>query len=65
MEERLTDLEIRLTHQEAAVDELTKTAIDQARQIGTLKERIERLEAAMRESAQSGPEAPEPPPPHY
>ncbi len=66
MEERLTDLEIRLTHHEAAVDELTRTVFEQSRQMDTMKARIERLEAALREAAQGGgPQAPEPPPPHY
>ena len=61
----MTDLEIRLTHHEATVDELTRTVLAQARRIDLLQEKTERLEAALRETAPAGPEAPEPPPPHY
>jgi SlyX protein len=64
--ERIARLEIRLTEQEAVIEDLNAaltaqwTVIDRlTRQLGRLQEQVE--ESAFR--AASG--APEPPPPHY
>ncbi len=67
MEQRLTDLEIRLTHLEAALETLDRTVIRQQEAIDGLRMQVERLTAQVRELAPS-PVAPideERPPPHY
>jgi uncharacterized coiled-coil protein SlyX len=51
--ERLDNLEMRYTHQESALDELTRTVLTQERQIKQQTDRIERLEKHIR-SLQSG-----------
>jgi uncharacterized coiled-coil protein SlyX len=50
---RLDNLEMRYTHQESALDELTRTVLTQERQIKQQTDRIERLEKHIR-SLQSG-----------
>jgi SlyX protein len=66
-ESRITDLEVRLTHQEAALDELTRTVLDQAQQIASLQRDLEQLTEILRQLAPAavGPESGETPPPHY
>jgi SlyX protein len=66
MNERLIDLEIRLTHQEAAIEALSDEI---ARQQKTI-ERLEAQLAALREQLRTQapgviPAAEEKPPPHY
>ena len=51
--ERLDNLEMRYTHQESALDELTRTLLAQEQQIKQQTDRIERLEKHLR-SLQSG-----------
>ncbi|MEX0732721.1 MAG: SlyX family protein [Aquisalimonadaceae bacterium] len=69
MDTRLTDLEIRITHQEASIDELTDSLLAQQRQIDLLRRQVEALQNQLRDMETRGrgnePEAPEPPPPHY
>jgi len=66
-ESRITDLEVRLTHQEAALDELTSTVLGQARQITSLQRDLQQLTEVLRqlEPPAVGPESEETPPPHY
>lgn len=64
--ERLDRLEMRLTEQEATVEDLNRIVTDQWRQI----DRLTRLVAALREqveeaTARAAQRGPEPPPPHY
>lgn len=63
---RLTALEIRYSHQEAALETLTGTVLQQAQQLADQADAIERLERALR-ALQSGlPAAPtQETPPHY
>ncbi len=63
----MTDLEIRLTHQEAAIEALDRTVVEQQRVIERLRERVERLTEQVRELALSpvAPVSEETPPPHY
>lgn len=65
--EALEELQIRLTHQEAAIDELTTQSLRQQRQIDELVGHLEKLQAQLRELTEAGasPQSPEPPPPHY
>ena len=70
-ERRLEDLEIRLMHQEDALDTVTDTLLRQQRVIDRLHQQNEQLQKRLRglEEQQSGDEeeqqSPEPPPPHY
>lgn len=64
---RLVELEERLAHQEAAIDELTRTVLQQQRDMRVLRDRLQRLEQQVR--ATTGAEVASPheesPPPHY
>lgn len=64
---RIEDLEIRLSHQEAAIDELTRTVLTQERAIHEQAEALRRLERQLRAALPSPVAAPEDesPPPHY
>ena len=63
---RLDRLEMRLTEQDATIEDLNRTVTAQWRLIDRLARQVavlgERLDAA---AARSGPGSPEPPPPHY
>jgi SlyX protein len=67
MESRITDLEIRLAHQEAAIDELTRTVMQQRKIIAEISNELELLKSMLREVAPSpvAPASEEQPPPHY
>jgi uncharacterized coiled-coil protein SlyX len=67
LEQRIESLEIRLMHLEAALEEMTRTLLQQEQLTRTQAETIERLEQQLRGLAGSYPGSPEaePPPPHY
>lgn len=67
MESRLTDLEIRLTHQEAALEEMGGALLRQYRTINELRETVDRLQRQLRDMSESNvaSAAEETPPPHY
>ena len=67
LNERVETLEIRLSHQEAATDELTRTLLKQEKRLREQQQTIERLQAQLRALAVSPVAAPEDetPPPHY
>ena len=67
MEDRITELEIRLTHIEDTIDVLNQTVIEQHNRIGQLQSQIEVLEKKLRAVATSNiaHESEETPPPHY
>lgn len=65
-DERLARLEMRVTEQDATIEDLNRVVTEQWRLI----DRLTRQVAAMREQVETlaeraGPRAPEPPPPHY
>jgi len=63
---RLEMLEVRYAHQESALEELTRTLLNQEQQVRTLMKLTERLEAQLRALAPSGADPNgEEPPPHY
>jgi len=64
--ERLEVLEVRYAHQEAALEELTRTLLAQEQLIRSQRERLERLEQDVR-SLQGGvhPAVTDEKPPHY
>ena len=67
MEDRITELEIRLTHIEDTLDVLNQTVIDQHRLIDHLQLQISIMEKKLKAVATSNiaPESEESPPPHY
>ncbi|MGD2137252.1 MAG: SlyX family protein [Gammaproteobacteria bacterium] len=67
LHEHMEALETRLMHQEAAIEELTRTLLDQAQQLRRQADSITRLETMLRGLADTNPARPgdEPPPPHY
>ena len=67
MESRIMDLEMRLTHLEASLEELTDSLLRQERVTQHLTAELEQVRAILREPADS-PVVPQPldtPPPHY
>ena len=67
MENRVTELEIRLTHLEDTIEVLNRTVIQQHEEIDTLQLQVSILEKKIKAS-QSSPvahESEETPPPHY
>lgn len=67
LDERITELEIRLTHFEDTIDVLNQTIIKQNSEINTLQLQVSLLEKKIKAS-QSSPvalESEETPPPHY
>lgn len=67
MEERITELEIRIAHQEATLEALNKALVDQQQQIDRLQEQLRRLTERLQAITLSQIARPEeePPPPHY
>jgi SlyX protein len=67
MENRITELEIRLTHLEETIEVLNQSIIKQHNEIDTLQLQVSILERKIKAS-QSSPvahESEETPPPHY
>jgi len=66
-ESHTIDLEIRLAHQEAALEALTVTSHRQQRAIDDLRAELEQVKALLRDMAPpaAGAAGDEPPPPHY
>lgn len=67
MENRVTELEIRLTHLEDTIEVLNRAVIEQHNHIDQLQLQISLLEKKLK-AAQSSPiahESEETPPPHY
>jgi len=63
---RIDDLEARLAYQDQAIEDLNATITEQWKQIETLTRHLAELRDRMSEAlADPGPQAPEPPPPHY
>jgi SlyX protein len=64
---RLDDLEIRIAHQDAAIESLNETITSQWKEIDRLKREIERLgdRVASAEASMPGDAQDEPPPPHW
>ena len=63
---RLETLEVRYAHQESALEELTRTLLNQEQQVRALTDLVERLETQLSALAPSGADSRgEEPPPHY
>ncbi|MDH5633921.1 MAG: SlyX family protein [Gammaproteobacteria bacterium] len=65
--DRLVDLEIRLTEQEAAIEALTKNSLAHDRDIDAVLEQLREVKQALQQMTPpaAGSAADEPPPPHY
>jgi SlyX protein len=63
---RIDRLEMRLTEQEATIEDLNRTVTAQWRLIDRLTRQLEGLREQVEEAAAwAAPRGPEPPPPHY
>ncbi|MDH5472582.1 MAG: SlyX family protein [Gammaproteobacteria bacterium] len=67
MNDKLIDLEIRLTHQENHIEELDKIIYRQQKAMDLLTERLTNLEKRLKTAAENNILSPseEAPPPHY
>lgn len=69
LESRITELEIRLSHQDDTVQSLNQIVIEQQARIETLQHQVEQLRLRLVEALEhQGPgidPSQEPPPPHY
>lgn len=67
MEDKITDIEIRLTHQEAAIEEINAVLLKQHSQIESLLTDIALLQKQIRDMGASNivDQTLETPPPHY
>lgn len=67
MENRVTELEIRLTHLEDTIEILNRTVIEQHSEIDVLRLQITQLEKKLKATQATiiAPESEETPPPHY
>ena len=67
MENRITELEIRLTHLEDTIEVLNNTIIKQHSEIDLLQLQVSQLEKKIKtsQSSQVALESEETPPPHY
>jgi SlyX protein len=63
---RIDRLEIRLTEQEATIEDLNRTVTEQWQVIDRLRRAIQALQEQVEEAAaRAAPRGAEPPPPHY
>ncbi|MEE8388624.1 MAG: SlyX family protein [Acidiferrobacterales bacterium] len=67
LENRITDLEIRLTHQESSLDNLTKASVRQERAFEEILAQLEQIKSVLHQMGEPVATAPgdDPPPPHY
>ena len=65
MKNQITDLEIRITHQEASIDELTRTLLAQEQLIRKLQKEVDSMRGQLKEYSNIAHASEETPPPHY
>ena len=66
MEPRITDIEIRLSHQEAALDELTRTSLQHQQAIKDILSELQQIKIMLQQlSPGMGNSASDETPPHY
>ncbi|MDH5325588.1 MAG: SlyX family protein [Gammaproteobacteria bacterium] len=67
MESRIIDLEIRIAHQEASIDELTKAVLELEKQNALMTQELLRLHELVKHMSPSplALQSEETPPPHY
>ncbi len=64
-ESRVIDLEIRLTHQEATLEELNTVLVRQQRAMDALALQVVALREQLRAASMPAPPSDDTPPPHY
>lgn len=64
-DDRVTDLELRYTHQQDALDELNTVLLEANRTIDVLQKRVERLEQALEQVLSTMETPANEKPPHY
>ena len=64
---RLTDIEVRMTHQDAAIEEITNALLAQEKKLETVTRILERLTDTVKsmQATNVAPASEETPPPHY
>lgn len=65
MDSRIADLEIRLTHQEAALEELTRVSLRQQAIINEMQARLENIQDLLQDLSPSADVTKTEIPPHY
>jgi len=65
MEHKITDLEIRITHQDASIDELTRTVLEQEKLIRKMQQDMKAIRNQLKEFSNIAHSSEEAPPPHY
>lgn len=67
MESRFTDIEIRLSHQEAAIESLTQASLAQQQKLEDVLGQLQNIRILLQQMAppETGSLEDEPPPPHY
>ena len=65
-QDRLTDLEIQLTHQEDTIDQLNRVVAEQEQRLSRLELSLQQLTTEHRELKEGlSPDVTDQPPPHY
>jgi len=66
-EKSIEDLQVRIAHQDAAIDELTRQSLRHERQLNELIGHVEKLQKQLRDLQEGGGqgEIDNAPPPHY
>ena len=67
LEQRITEIEIRLSHQEAILDELTSNSLRQQKLLERIANELDYIKNVLKEAAPSAvcSQDEETPPPHY
>jgi SlyX protein len=63
--DRLTDLERRIAEQDRVIADLNEMVVLQWRKLEAMERRLGELREEFDAASLAGPDAPEPPPPHY
>jgi len=63
--DRIADLERRIAEQERVIADLNEMVVLQWRKIEAMERRLGELREEFEAASLAGPNAPEPPPPHY
>jgi SlyX protein len=63
--DRMTDLERRIAEQDRVIADLNEMVVLQWRKLEAMERRLGELREEFDAASLAGPDAPEPPPPHY
>ena len=65
MNNLITDLEVRITHQDASIEELTRVLLEQEKIIKNMQHELDTFRQQLKEFSLIAPISEETPPPHY